>query len=59
MTLPLRNGKLEIEAPTDEQAKQCARMLKDHSMKWLELRCGTITRVGAGAIAKSLKGEIR
>lgn len=60
MSLPLRNGRVEIEAPSDEQAKHCARILKEHSssVKSLDLRRGSITSAGASAIAKSLKGVL-
>lgn len=59
-----RNGKVEIEASTDEQAKQCARILnmnsKEHGsaiIKSLDLRRGTITSIGASFLAKALRGE--
>lgn len=62
-----RNGKLEIEGATDDQARQCARILRDaqrhdgsttttSTIKSIELRRGSITSVGAGFLAKALKG---
>lgn len=65
-----RNGKLEIEGATDDQARQCARILRDAqkhdgsttttgTIKSIELRRGSITSVGAGSLAKALKGAIR
>lgn len=57
MALPLRNGKVDIDAPTDEQAKQCAWCLKmQPSVRSIELRHGSITSAGATFIAKGLKG---
>ncbi len=54
-----RNGRVDMEVPTDEDAKQCARLLKDphSSLKSVDLRRGLVTSAGAGAIAKALKGE--
>lgn len=61
MTLPVRNGKVDIDVPTDEQARQCARALREHapSLKSIDLRRGVVTSIGAIAIAKALKGECR
>lgn len=55
----VRNGRVDIEVPTDEDAKQCARLLRDpHStIRSIDLRRGLVTSTGAGAIAKALKGE--
>lgn len=55
----VRNGRVDVEVPTDEDAKQCARLLKDpHSnIKSVDLRRGLVTSAGAVAIAKALKGE--
>lgn len=55
----VRNGRVDVEVPTDEDAKQCARLLKDphSSIKSVDLRRGLVTSAGAGAIAKALKGE--
>lgn len=57
---PSHNGRLHVDAPTDEQAKQCARiLLKQHgsAIKLIDLRRGSITSIGAGFLAKALKGE--
>lgn len=54
-----RNGRVDMEVPTDEDAKQCARLLKEphSSLKSVDLRRGLVTSAGAGAIAKALRGE--
>ncbi|CAM9552733.1 unnamed protein product [Ectocarpus sp. 4 AP-2014] len=56
--LDVRNGRVDIEVPTDEDAKHCARVLKDQhsSLKSIDLRRGLVTSAGAGALAKALKG---
>ena len=57
----VRNGIVDIDVPTDDDAKQCARLLKDQqapAFRSLDLRRGVVTSVGASAIAKGLKGEI-
>lgn len=57
----VRNGIVDIDVPTDDDAKQCARLLKDQqapAVRSLDLRRGVVTSVGASAIAKGLKGEI-
>lgn len=60
MALPSRNGKVEIESPTDEHVRQCARSLKEpSSVKSIELRRGTITGSGAGVLARALRGEYK
>lgn len=64
MAVQVRNGRVDIEVPTDDSARQCARLLKDHSsgpsaIKSIDLRKGVVTSAGAGAIAKALKGERR
>lgn len=53
-----RNGRVDVEVPADEDAKQCARLLKDPhaNLKSIDLRRGLVTSAGAGAIAKALKG---
>ncbi|CAM9154687.1 unnamed protein product [Ectocarpus sp. 6 AP-2014] len=57
--LDVRNGRVDIEVPTDEDAKHCARVLKDQhsSLKSIDLRRGLVTSAGAGALAKALKGN--
>lgn len=56
--LDVRNGRVDIEVPTDEDAKHCARVLKDQhsSLKSIDLRRGLVTSAGAGVLAKALKG---
>lgn len=57
MSLQVRSGRVEIDVPTDEHAKQCARVVKEHgAVKSLDLRQGRVTDVGAAAIAKAMKG---
>lgn len=55
-----RNGRVDVEVPADEDAKQCARLLKDAhaNVKSIDLRRGLVTSAGAGAIAKALKGVL-
>lgn len=55
----VRSGRVDIEVPTDEDAKQCARLLKDTNctIKSVDLRRGLVTSTGVGAIAKALKGD--
>lgn len=55
-----RNGRVDVEVPADEDAKQCARLLKDPhaNVKSIDLRRGLVTSAGAGAIAKALKGML-
>lgn len=57
-TVEARNGRVDVEVPADEDAKQCARLLKDThaNLKSIDLRRGLVTSAGAGAIAKALKG---
>eukprot|EP00903_Cladosiphon_okamuranus_P010674 g10091.t1 len=54
-----RNGRVDVEVPADEDAKQCARLLRDPNanLKSIDLRRGLVTSAGAGAIAKALKGN--
>lgn len=56
--LDVRNGRVDVEVPTDEDAKQCARLLKDPhaNLKSIDLRRGLVTSAGAGILAKALKG---
>ena len=57
----VRNGIVDIDVPTDEDAKQCARLLKDQqgpTFRSLDLRRGVVTSAGASVIAKGLKGKL-
>lgn len=60
-TALVRNGIVDIDVPTDDDAKQCARLLRDKqtspNIRSLDLRRGVVTSAGAAAIAKALKGE--
>ena len=54
----VRNGIVDIDVPTDEDAKQCARLLKDQqgsTFRSLDLRRGLVTSAGTNSIAKGLK----
>lgn len=61
MTVQVKNGRVDIDVPSDDNARQCARLLKDHlsPIKSLRFRKGIMTSAGASAIAKALKGERR
>ena len=61
MTIHVRNGRVDIDVPSDDNARQCARLLKEHpsSIKSIDLSKGVMTSAGAGVIAKALKGERR
>lgn len=56
----VKNDVVDIDVPTDEDAKQCARLLRDAhppELKSVDLRRGVVTSAGAGIIAKGLKGK--
>ncbi|CAM9604213.1 unnamed protein product, partial [Discosporangium mesarthrocarpum] len=56
--ITIDHGMVNINAPTDECAKQCSRILKEKgAIKNLILNNGTITHNGVSSISRALKGN--